>query len=208
MAKAAEFLNKAIEILKKLFGDYHKYLALAYFRLANVEKETGKLKESKKCLEESKDIWLKFFGETNLNVATSYIFLGLLNSNNGNFLEAKECHKKCLKIFLKLFGGKNTPNLGRCYRNVGYSQFAMGNWLKAQKYYLKSLEIYENCEKEDFKVADCYYYLSKIHEKLDNYDEALKKAQKAYTIVLIVYGPEHETTQMYLSHKDKMKNIH
>ena len=136
--KAKEFLEKSIVILKNLFKEEgHKYLALAYFKFAVLEKETGNLHQSEKYFEESLKMRRNLFGKNNLNVASSYSFLGVLNYNNGNFLKAQNCHKKCLKIFLKISKDKFTSNLGRCYRNVGMAQFAMKNWAEAKKCFLK-----------------------------------------------------------------------
>ena len=70
--RAKELHEKALVILKKVFGEDHANVATSYNDLAVVYNSLGEYNRAKELHEKALVIWKKVFGEDHANVATSY----------------------------------------------------------------------------------------------------------------------------------------
>ena len=71
-SQAKEFYEKALTILKKIFGEDHADVATSYSNLASVFDRLGEYNQGKDLHEKALIIRKKIFGEDHADVATSY----------------------------------------------------------------------------------------------------------------------------------------
>jgi signal transduction histidine kinase len=110
------------------------------------------------------------------------IFLdwAILNKKKGNYQIAKDYYQNTLKIAeIK----QNFATIGFAYNGLANLHGALADFEKAIEYYLKALDATEHAGKKS-DISGYLRNISIIYMKAQNYDLAIKNAEKAYSVAL------------------------
>ncbi|MGI9547139.1 MAG: tetratricopeptide repeat protein, partial [Flavobacteriaceae bacterium] len=137
---------------------------------------TGGFDEANKYLEQS----LKIASERNdsLSIADSYMVLGAMHTQKVEYTEAMDLMTRASLIYQNL-GEKR--KLSRALGNIGFVHRNLGNFKKAESYYMDS-DILASQLNFTSQQAFNAYNLSIIYRKLGQLDRAITSNQKAIDI--------------------------
>ncbi|KIC76579.1 hypothetical protein DB41_FK00010, partial [Neochlamydia sp. TUME1] len=189
--KAVEYINKALAIELKLFGEKHPLVARDYNNLGTIYQKQGNLSKAVESIHRALAISLKILGEYHSDVATQYSNLGQIYYQQGNLDKAVEYSNKALAIDLKI-SDEYSPQAAIRYKNLGQIYQSQGNLDKAADYTSKALtidlrlfgEIHSN-------VAIDYNNLGGIYQKQGNLGKAAEYINKALIIDIKLFGGNH-----------------
>ncbi|BBI18333.1 tetratricopeptide repeat protein [Neochlamydia sp. S13] len=214
--KAAEYINKALDINLKLFGENHLTVARDYNNLGQIYKEQSNLDKAAEYINKALAIDLKLLGKNHPVVASNYSNLGAIYQAQGNLGQAEEYINKALDINLNFFG-ENHFTVARDYNNLGQIYKEQGNLGKAAEYSNKALAIDLNFFGENHPtvaretltiglnffgenhptVARDYNNLGQIYKEQGNLGNAAEYSNKALAIELKLFGEYHPTVASY-----------
>jgi tetratricopeptide (TPR) repeat protein len=203
--KAIEYLEKALEIDLKVFGDRHPNVAIRYNNLGSAYRALGEANKAIEYYEKSLEIDLKVFGDRHPNVARDYNNLGSAYSDLGNANKAIVYYEKSLEIDLKVFGDRH-PNMAIDYNNLGSAYSDLGNANKAIVYFEKSLEIDLKVFGDQHpNVAIRYNNLGSAYSDLGNANKAIVYYEKSLEVFTTIYGKDHPSTRTVNKNLDSIK---
>ncbi|MDD5223092.1 MAG: tetratricopeptide repeat protein [bacterium] len=189
--EAIFFLERALEIRKKLSGEKHPDVATSYNNLGMAYKTKGDLGKAisyyVKALDTAKDL----FGEKHLFIATSYNNLGCVYQEKGDLNNAISFHKKALGITKDLFGEKHSA-VATSYNNLGIAYKTKGDLEKAISYYEKALEIVKDLFGQKHPhIAISYDNLGMAYHTKGDPDKAISYLEKALGIRKDLFEEKH-----------------
>ena len=173
-ARALEYYTKALDILKKIFGEEHPAVATSYNNLGFIYSSQGDYARALEYYTKALDIRKKIFGEEHPDVATSYNNLGGIYDSQGDYARALEYYTKALDIQKKIFGEEH-PAVATSYNNIGFIYDSQGDYARALEYYTKALDIQKKIFGEEHPaVATSYNNLGGIYDSQGDYVRALE----------------------------------
>ncbi len=183
--------QKALVILKKIFGEEHPDVANSYNNIGVSLGDLGRYEEALEYLQKALVIQKKVFGEEHPDVATSYNNIGVSFRDLGRHQEALEYLQKALVIRKKVFGEEH-PDVAISYNSIGASLGDLGRHEEALEYQQKALVIRKKVFSEEHPdVAISYNNIGVSFRDLGRHEEALEYEQKALVIRKKVFGEEH-----------------
>ncbi|MEJ6485979.1 tetratricopeptide repeat protein [Nostoc punctiforme UO1] len=191
--------------------DYLGYLYLCLYQRNKFCSEAEPfLKKAEPFLNEALKIRQKQFAEEKPDaehqddIPRNLDKLGMFHRLQKQWKEAEKFYKEALEMREKQ--PKEHPILAESYHNSATSYFDLGiyynsnpknkddekakqNYKKAEKLYLKALDIQEKFyEEKNIKVATTLYELARIYEELHEDDKAIQRYQEALDIKKIIWG--------------------
>ena len=161
-AREEEEMGVCLQLLNELIGYYRQ--------TSEREKLTETIEEALRIAEEMdlKDtIW---YGTTALNAANGYRSMGELALSEKYYDEAEAIYDKELELNDMLFAG--------LYNNRALLEQELGNYLKAEEYLLKALEIVD-ANQSGFEIAVTYANLANTAVMGGDYEKAKEYGQRA-----------------------------
>ncbi|MBF0551927.1 MAG: tetratricopeptide repeat protein, partial [Deltaproteobacteria bacterium] len=138
--KAVTYLEQALEIDLKVFGESHPNVAIKYGGLGMTWEALGDARKAVGYYEQGLEIDLKVFGDGHPAVAIDYNNLGSAWLTLGEAKKTVEYFHQALDIDRQVFGDKH-PSVARDYNNLGSAWKALGDAKKAVEYYQRALDI-------------------------------------------------------------------
>ncbi len=189
--KAREYLEKALELGAKNFGENHPTVSILYSNFGLVYKDLGDYEKAREYLEKALESGIKNFGETHPTVATYYSNLGLVYRDLGDYEKAREYLEKALELGAKNFG-ENHPTVSILYSNLGLVYKDLGDYEKAREYLEKALESdIKNFGEDHPSVATRYSNLGSVYQALGDYEKARDYLEKALESGIKNFGEDH-----------------
>jgi tetratricopeptide (TPR) repeat protein/predicted MPP superfamily phosphohydrolase len=189
--EALGYLERALEIRRKLFGEEHLHTAESLNNVGNIYSELGRNRDALRYHDRALEIRRKLFGEEHPHTAQSLNSIGAIYRELGNNQKALRYHDRALGIRLKLFGEEH-PDTAESLNNVGdiYSKF--GKNQEALKYHERALEIRRKLFGEEHPhTAESFNDVGNIYSKFSKNQEALRYYERALGIRRKLFGEEH-----------------
>ncbi|MEN8905444.1 MAG: tetratricopeptide repeat protein [Clostridiales bacterium] len=194
--KSLEYLNKALNISKEIYGEETSFTANLYNLIAIEYLNIGNRSKSQKNYARSLSLYKKIY-DTNihLNIANLYSNLSKLYYNSKNYVKAEENSKIALDITKKLYGENHTKTADE-YHNIGYIYVLKKDYNMAQNYLDKSLNIYTKF------YGDYHHSIGRIHYEIaiicyytNKKEEGKKHIEKSISIYEKIHGKNHRYVQ-------------
>jgi len=117
--QAAEIhLRAAMEIMQRLYGTEHRYVAMSMNNLAGLLEDRGKPAEAEPLLRQSLEIGRRVLGEDNRDTNAARSNLAALLAAKGNLPEAEALYRQALATNRRLLGDAN-PDVATNLNNLG-----------------------------------------------------------------------------------------
>ena len=180
---AIDYIQKALEINKEVYGELHSAVADSYNNIGLALYETEfKDSEALEYYKKSLEIRKELNGERHPAVATCYNNIGDVLRDQNKYSEALEYYKKSLEIRKEVFGERH-PAVATCYNDIGSVLNKMGNYAEALECYKNALEIRKEILDEfNLDISDNYLIIGDLLCAQGKYGEALDYYKKAYWI--------------------------
>lgn len=161
--EAVTIYQKNIQTILKLSNESNYRLFTAYNNLGRIYEEQGQISEALKCYEKSQELCNRYHsGNVHAeivslnNISECYHRTGDLDRAKKSLLEAK---KRCIRSF-----GEENECTSYIYHNLAAVYADLGQWIPAEKYYKKSIEIKEKIfSKGHTLLADSYMNLAILY---------------------------------------------
>ena len=139
--KSAElYCKEALEIRRKLLGEFHLLYSSSLSNLGSLYTEMGEYELAMLNIQQSLRIIEKKYGLKHLEYAKGLRRLYTLCWKKGDFMSAEAYIKESLEIIKKALGDQH-PEYAKSLNNLGVLYKEKGNYKSAEKYYILSLEI-------------------------------------------------------------------
>ena len=139
--KALPYIERAMELTKKSYGEMHPKTASCYGELGYILGMTGHLDEGVEYIHKSIEINTHFYGEVSTEVLPDYNNLGSLYNQNGELELAAKYMEKTLSIVKEL--GWDNANLGVIFFNCAVVNEKLGNIEKACEFCQNAQDVLE-----------------------------------------------------------------
>jgi tetratricopeptide (TPR) repeat protein len=116
--KALEYYEKALAVYKKLHGNEHPKIAIAYTNIGGLYTQIELFGDAINNLEDASKIWLKLYPNGHPNLGFVYRSLGQTYVNMGNSKLALTYFEKALEQYRKSFGEKH-PDIASTLNQIG-----------------------------------------------------------------------------------------
>jgi len=141
--KAKRVLQQALDIRRRVLGDYHEDTADSITNYSHVFFFTKKYEEAQKLYGEAFRIRQIVLPPCHHGIAESYNNLGIVASHKGDKEKAVSYYRKAIEIMEKC-GLNETWENAIYYANLGEIYSTIGEYEKAESAYLKAFEIRRN----------------------------------------------------------------
>ncbi len=194
-AKALECHEKALAIVRKVYGENHPDTAASYNNIGESYRYQGNYAKALEYHQKALAIYQKVHGENHASTGTSYNNIGLVYEKQGEYAKALKYHQKALAIDLKVYG-ENHASTATSYNNIGVVYDDQGNYAKALEYFNKALAIRLKVYGENHaSTATSYNNIGVGLYNAGKKEEARKHLRKAAAIALKTLGPDHPYTK-------------
>ncbi|OJJ20251.1 hypothetical protein BKI52_17440 [marine bacterium AO1-C] len=207
--EAIVYLNKCLEINKKLFGYKHYIVASSLNNLGRFYYRQERFYKALTFYKESLKIKIAVKDKPHY-IGNSYNNIGLIYQQLGEYENALEFFGQAYKIFQQQLDANN-PWIFNLYRNMAMCYAELNKFDKALSEYNKSLEIatkvhgvgHENIGQLYIDIADTYLLMQKFTKAIEYYNKALPiyKNKNNKDIVTVYNG----LGRAYLATKDSQK---
>lgn len=187
--KAAEvYLNQALVIKKKHYGDAHIETAKLLTYLGFMNGELGNLEEAKKQLENSLALKEQYYGKTHLEIASTLNSLAELYIYMGDPKKALEFANRALAV-KKMYYPLNHRGLTENYSILGFVYTELAEYKTAKTYLEQALNIIEKYYgKDNYRVANIAHFLGFDCLYLGEYQRAKALCERAVKIRRDAFG--------------------
>ena len=195
--------EKSLEIRTRLFGEEHKKVVKAYYRLGKTEMRLRYHRNAIEILKKGLGLAQKMHGEESEPVADFYLELGNVYRQMYDPHNSKNYYEKAIDLYTILFG-ENSTIVGNMYMNIGNSLTKMTNFKDADKYYQKAFDIFtisSDPKSKDFNRI--YSNWGNLYRKVGDYDKSIEFGLKALEIKLLNYKETHPSVPKYYSNIGK-----
>jgi tetratricopeptide (TPR) repeat protein len=141
LAEAEDWIQRALALQRKLFGDNHPDIAYSLFTLASVQHLQGKLAEADDTYRETEKIWRTLQGDERVEMADTLNNLANLLRKEGNLPEAEAKQREALLVQRKVFGDKH-KDVAISLLRLGIIQDHRGQPAEAEKSFRQALDIW------------------------------------------------------------------
>jgi tetratricopeptide (TPR) repeat protein len=198
------YLEKGLEIRKKVLGENHLEVARSMANLGKLYHEMENYDKAKLLYETSLNIISLNIGKDTIYFAALLTHLGKLYHDQVNYSEAESVQKESLNTLQKL-QGINPLHIARSMTNLGKLYHEIGNYREAEIYLEKGLEIREKLLGEDhLDSAQSKYNLAEVYLNIGDYSKADQYYNQALEIRLKIFSRLKDTPEGL----NNLANIH
>jgi len=189
--EAEPLYKQALEIFRKIYGEYHPDVAQSLNNLAGLYDDEGRYDKAESLYKQALEIRRKIYGEYHPNLATSFNNLAGLYLKEGKYNEAEPLLKQALEIFRKIYGEYH-PDVAISLNNLAELYYEKGRYAEAESLYKQALEIRRKIFGEYHPdVAISLNNLAGLYLKEGKYNEAEPLYKRALEIRRKIYGEYH-----------------
>jgi tetratricopeptide (TPR) repeat protein len=204
--EAEPLLKQALEITRKIYGEYHPQVATSLNDLAELYRKEGRYDEAEPLYKQALEITRKIYGENHPDVATSLNNLAGLYNEEGRYDEAEPLLKQSFEIFRKIHG-ENHPDVATSLNNLAGLYNEEGRYDEAEPLYKQALEIRRKIYGEYHPdVATSLNNLAGLYNEEGRYDEAEPLHKQALEIRRKIYGEYHPDVATSLNNLAELYN--
>jgi tetratricopeptide (TPR) repeat protein len=197
--EAEPLLKQSLEIMRKIYGEYHPSVAISLNNLALLYYEESKYNEAEPLYKQSLEIRRKIYGEYHPSVATSLNNLAELYDEEGRYDEAEPLYKQSLEIRRKIYGEYH-PDVAGSLNNLAALYLKKGKNDEAEPLFKQALEIRRKIYGEYHpSVATSLNNLAALYLKKGKNDEAEPLFKQALEIFRKIYGEYHPSVATSLN---------
>ncbi len=179
LPEALDWLNKALEIRKKIQGEGHPETAKIYNNIALVYAAQGQYAKALEWYQKDLAISEKTLGVNHPDTAMTYSNVGITYFHLGDRDNALAWFKKALAI-QENYGVDKNPNAAMTYNNIAGIHRVQGDHAAALQEYLKAYRILQNTLGEGHSTTKAVKLnMSRAYDKSDNtrpFDEWLEES--------------------------------
>jgi CHAT domain-containing protein/Flp pilus assembly protein TadD len=190
--KSAElYCKEALEIRRKLLGEFHLLYSSSLSNLGSLYTEMGEYELAMLNIQQSLRIIEKKYGLKHLEYAKGLRRLYTLCWKKGDFMSAEAYIKESLEIIKKELGDQH-PEYAKSLNNLGVLYKEKGNYKSAEKYYILSLEIVKKelgTQHPDY--AKSLNNLGVLYKGIGDYKSAVKYLKESLEIRKKALGTQH-----------------
>lgn len=170
--RAESLLQRALKIREKFLGPNDYQVSIALTAIANLQRVKGDYGQAVKTFSRSLAIREKLFGSEHPVVALTLNNLASVYQNMGRFVEAEASLLRALRIFvnpsasaaMNIKDFDSTEMIGLILNNLGSLYQETGDYVSAEKHFLRSLELSESkLGKEHPKTAITLSNLARLY---------------------------------------------
>ncbi|XP_068750215.1 uncharacterized protein [Montipora capricornis] len=189
----------SLELLQKLFGLHHPFVAGSLLNLATVYSRQNKYNKALEMNYRSLAMLQEIFGPRHANVGRVLITMGTVYYKFGKFNDAINTSKLGLEI-LEEFHGTNHPHVAEALNFLGFMYRDNGNLQKAQEVLEHSVSIKEKVfDKYHFILGEALNDLGVLYTSLGEVDKATVILERALNIFKHTWGKNHSSVAVALN---------
>jgi tetratricopeptide (TPR) repeat protein len=189
--RALEGYQKALEIRRVVWGEWHTDVADSYNNIAKANRAQSDYTRALEAHRKALEIRRAVLGERHPKVADSYNSIAVVYEDQGDYARALETHQKALEIRRAVLGERHL-DAAQSYNNIANVYSKQGDYARALETHQKALEIRRAALGErHLSVAGSYNNIAIIHGLKGDYAQALEGFQKALEIFRAVSGELH-----------------
>ena len=193
-ALALEKAEKALAHKLKTLDTNDLAVSDSHYGIGQIQILLGKDKEALVHLERALSIRIEKLEQDDPKVASAHRVLGDAQANLFDLTESYSSYQTALGILLSAENA-NEEELASTLMGLAGHQVLDGDFEKALKNSLEALEIAERLYPTDnFALIPFYKAMVLVHQTNGNYDQLIEFAQKALSISLGSFGPNHPAT--------------
>uniref|UniRef100_A0A1I7YE11 Kinesin light chain n=1 Tax=Steinernema glaseri TaxID=37863 RepID=A0A1I7YE11_9BILA len=163
--EAINYLNEALEIREKVYGESNIVVAGTLNNLAVLYGKRRRYKDAEPLCRRALDIKRSCFGDDHPEIAKQLNNLGLLCLSQGKYDEAEECYSKALRIYEEACG-PDDPNVAKTKNNLSAAYQKQGKNKAAEEIYKQFLT---KAHEKDFgkvtKQNKCIWQIAEEREE-------------------------------------------
>lgn len=195
---AAQMLEQALGMRRRLLGREHKDVAVTLVELGRVYSDRGNNERAEPLFREALQIRRKVLGEEHQETATSLNDLASLLWEKGDLPGAAALFRQALAIDRKVFG-EDHPSVASIINNLALITEDLGDHTAAESLFRRVLEIRRKVlDQRHPDIAITLNNLSHTLREQGRYDEAASVLQEALGIARPALGDEHPLTATYM----------
>ena len=131
------------------------------------------------------------------SISSAYLNFGIANYEIKDYKIAMENFERSAALKLK----NNLTGIAFSYLNIAKAFVKIGNPLKAEKYYLKSLSNFKSeFGEEHYRIIELYFDYGLFLRSIGKFSESFEVLQKASSICLKNFGPKHSVVSLSYKH--------
>ena len=189
--RAAQLLEKALDIARSNLGSEHPDVAKYELALAWLYRFQGRGKEAIPLCRSALAIMEKTPGTAPTDVARALHTMAVLLRDKGDYEEARTLFEKSRAIYEKALGPEDVQ-VAYSYYHQGWLFKLIGNLTEAKRSYERALSIMEKTLPPDHPdLAWCLNDLSVVYDNMGDYDSARQLLERSLATKEKVYGPDH-----------------
>lgn len=189
----------SLELLQKLLGLQHSFVAGSLLNLAVVYSRQGNFSKALKVHYQSLAILLETYGPRHANVGRVLVTIATVHYKMGEFKNAIDNCEHGMEI-LQDFHGTNHPHVAEALNFLGFMYRDNGNLQKAQEVLEQSVTIKEKVfDKDHFILGEALNDLGNVYTRLGKAKKAIKILERALTIFKQTWGENHNSVAVALN---------
>jgi len=170
--QAAPWLEKCLELTKRLLGEAHPHVASSLNNLAGLYYSQGRYSEAEPLYLEALELTKRLLGEAHPHVATSLNNLASLYRSQGRYSEAEPLYLEALELTKRLLGEAH-PHVATSLNNLAGLYKSQRRYSEAEPLYLEALELRKRLLGEAHPdVASSLNNLAGLYDSQRRYSEA------------------------------------
>ncbi|CAF0830871.1 unnamed protein product [Adineta ricciae] len=180
--KAHPFLEKSLEVNKRIFLDHHTSLSLSYKSMATVSSMLGEYSQAISFEEKILECREKFLPTIHPELAFGYLSIAITYIHHSEFEKARTSAEKALTIFEELYSSDD-DGLATAYKGLGDLSSYMNDYPKALSFYEKAFKICRaNFPLTHGIFASYYASLGDLYKRMGNFSGAFSAYEKTLEI--------------------------
>jgi serine/threonine-protein kinase len=188
--EAEAHYRAGLEILRRLFGNDHHWVAQGLVQLGTVLARQGRYNEAEVPLRQGVATLQGRLGRDHPDVATSLNNLAFLLGERGDAGEAAGLLREVATIQRRSLG--DHPFLGVTLRNLGFLEMRLGRFSEARQHFEEALSIHRRHHGEDHpRTAHSLLALAWATGELGDWQQATAQMRRAVAAFEAVYEPDH-----------------
>ena len=190
--KAIELYERALNILKSLYGEDNHSVASCYNNLGNAYSKMNQNRQAIGIYEKAIAIAERVYSGEHESVAIYCRNLAAVYKDIGEYTEAIELYKDEMRIRQKISGDENEM-LAKCYNNLGSAYRYIEEPSQAIELFEKELKIRVKIHGEEHgTVAECYNNLARVYDDTGEHGRAIELFEKELLITEKLHSEKHE----------------
>jgi serine/threonine protein kinase/tetratricopeptide (TPR) repeat protein len=194
--EALPLLRQNVETARRVFGELHPLVGIAWNNLANALSDLPEhLEEADQAYRTALEILSASSGPAHPEVATIYNNLGALYVRLRQWDRAADVHRRALDLRVALLGDKH-PNTSASRLGLALAINRLGRFDEAEKLLRDAhAAMVESLGADHWRTANVRYYLGVILQSQGRLVEAEREVSAGHEELLAALGPDHPRTQ-------------